>query len=434
MSPKPFARALAFLLAGLVAGCQARPEATVVPTTAFTATPVASVTERVHATHAETEDVPAATVTPEAITPPAPTGQFDVAGAKSVTVVAGLSETVYVMVGRGEDLVLYRSDDGARTFGAGVLVSQGTHAEVLAVVRPALAVRADGRLTAAWVEFGSAGESKVRVTHSDDAGQTFGVPAMLVSTTDPETTMVSLAFDLTGEPLVTWLQNSSVRFATGASAGTVYGQPQVADDLVCECCQPQPLAVVDQVLVAYRNLVRDAAGQASRDIHVAASSDGGVTFAEPIKVSDASWLIDACPIAGPALASHAETLYVAWMDGRFDDGTFSRTDVWLAASADGGASFGLNVRVNAVEGGYNGQPSMVVDAHGRVHVAWSADTETGSALNYAISTDGGASFGAARELVASAGRLGSPVLAISAAGQIYGAWTDAGGAHVLPVH
>jgi hypothetical protein len=372
-------------------------------------------------------------------TPPvsAPTGQatrqFDIPQAKSLTVVTGPGETVYVLAGSGHDLHLYRSQDGAESFAAPVLVSQGTHAEVLAVVRPALAVRADGHLGAAWVEPGQGGESHVRAAWSGDGGQTFSSPVLIASTTDPETTMASVAFDTAGLPLVAWLQHSSVRLAAATGKPEVFGPPQIVDDLVCECCQPVPLAAGDQVVVAYRNLVRDAQGVASRDIYVAASADGGATFAEPVKVSDDTWRIDVCPIAGPALVERAGSLFVAWMDGRFDDGTFSRTDIWLAASPDGGASFGPNVRVNGVEGQYNGQPSLVIDRQGRVHVAWAADTPAGSAVQYAVSVDNGQSFAPARSLVSGPARLGNVQVAVSASDRLYLAWTDPGGAHLLPL-
>jgi hypothetical protein len=340
---------------------------------------------------------------------------------------------VYVLAGRGSDLRLYVSDDGGQTFGDAVLVSQGTHAEVLAVVRPALAVDAEGRLTAAWVEFAGAGVARVLAAHSSDGGLTFSAPVAIATTMDPETTMASVAFDAAGQPWVAWLQNSSVRLAAAPGSAAAFGEPRVVDDLVCECCQPAPLAVGEAVFVAYRNLVRDAAGQASRDIHVAASLDGGVTFGAPVRVSDGAWLIDACPIAGPALAERDGRLFVAWMDGRFDDGTFSRTDIWVAGSTDGGASFSPNVRVNDLEGHYNGQPSLVIDPQGRLHVAWAADTDTGQALYYAVSDDGGLTFSSARAVGAGTGRLGSAVLAVSAGGRVLLGWTDAHGAHVMPV-
>ena len=372
---------------------------------------------------------------PAATAAPAQTalGPLHLANARSLNVVAGPGATVYVLAGSGHDWHLYRSEDGAASFGPPVLVTGGTQAEVLADVRPALAVGPDGALAAAWVESAGGGTSQVRAAFSVDDGQSFGQADSLAQTTDPETTMAAVTFDAAGAPWVTWLQNSTVRLAVGEAAGHGFGEPVVVDDLVCECCQPAPLVLGDRVLVAYRNLVRDAAGVASRDIHVAASTDGGATFGEPVRVSDGSWHIDACPIAGPALAAHGSTLYAVWMDGRFDDGTFSRTDVWLAASADDGATFGPNVRINDVEGFYNGQPSLAIDPEGGLHVVWVGETAEGEALLYAASTDGGRTFSPARTLVTGEGRLGNAVVAVGSAGRAYVGWTDAAGGHVQPL-
>jgi hypothetical protein len=272
----------------------------------------------------------------------------------------------------------------------------------------------------------------VRATLSADGGQTFSEPATIASTSDPETTMATVKFTEAGSVVVTWLQDSTVRLAVSAADGLTFGPPVVIDDLVCECCQPQPLAVGDALYVAYRNLVEDPTGQV-RDIHVAASRDGGQHFSAPVPVNEASWHINACPIAGPELAAAGSTLYAAWMDGRFDDGTFSRTDIWLASSTDGGASFGPNVRVNDVEGNYNGQPAMTLDRLSRLHVAWTADTADGPAILYTESTDKGATFAPSRTVVSGMGRLGSPVLAASEVGRVYLAWTDADGGYLTVI-
>lgn len=389
-------------------------------------------------THVPTENAPtplvADTVAPAATaTIGQVTAQFDIPQAKSVNVVAGPGEAVYVLAGQGSDLWLYRSGDGGESFDEGAVVSQGTHAEVLAVVVPALAVGVDGRLAVAWVEFGDGGVARVRAAISEDGGATYGQAAVIAETTDPETTMASVVFAAAQQPLVTWLQNNSVRASTAVSEVDEFSDPVVVDDLVCECCQPAPLIVGERLFVAYRNLVRDSSGQAYRDIYLTASADGGATFAEPVPVSDGTWPIDACPIAGPALVERQGTLYAAWMDGRFDDGTFSRTDIWLAISTDGGLTFGPNTRVNAAEGHYNGQPAMAIDSQGQIHVAWVSDTAEGPSLQYAVSADGGQTFPSVEAVVTGTGRLGSVTLAVSNAGQVVLAWTDARGAHVRPL-
>jgi len=50
-----------------------------------------------------------------------------------------------------------------------------------------------------------------------------------------------------------------------------------------------------------------------RDIALAKSSDGGRTFASPVRVSEDNWVLDGCPENGPAVAvDAANAIHVVW--------------------------------------------------------------------------------------------------------------------------
>jgi hypothetical protein len=162
--------------------------------------------------------------------------------------------------------------------------------------------------------------------------------------------------------------------------------------------------------------------------------DGGASFEEPVRVSDAPWYLNACPISGPGIAGDGTHIYVTWMDGRNDNtGRGVRGDVWLARSADGGRSFGPNVRVNPRETGYHNLPALVVDRSGGLHIAWEADDDEQASILYSTSDDAGLSFSPPRSVVVetSNGRPSNAALAVSADGTIALAWFDREGAHII---
>jgi hypothetical protein len=287
----------------------------------------------------------------------------------------------------------------------------------------------NGAVAVSWLEQ-DAGRTTVWAARSDDGAASFAPPERVAISGEFETTMARLAAPPPAVA-VAWLQGGGLWLGRGAGAS--YELSEV-DGLVCECCQPAALLDGERLALAYRNLEREG-GSDTRDIFVAVSDDGGASFREPARVSDEPWRISACPISGPALAAFEGRLYVAWMDGRADTtqaGT--RGDLWVAASDDGGASFGPNVRVNAAATGYHNLPALGVGPDGTLHVAWEGHEGGPTSILYSSSTDGGASFGAPLALATQDEERGLPrgaALAIGDDGAIHIAWVDRLGGHVV---
>ena len=86
-------------------------------------------------------------------------------------------------------------------------------------------------------------------------------------------------------------------------------EARVAED-VCFCCKTGVATAPDgTVYVAWRHIYPPNL----RDIAVARSTDGGRTFAPPVRVSEDGWAIDGCPDDGPSIAVDAGgVLHVAW--------------------------------------------------------------------------------------------------------------------------
>lgn len=345
-------------------------------------------------------------------------------------------DTVYVLLGKENRLVISRSTDGGRTFNPGVKANRDAPAWVLPVEQPAIATDESGRVSVAWLDVGHDGETRVWYARSEDGGQSFGPSQLAGATEAPETIMIGVAVDADHQPVLSWLENSTLRIARSFDSGASFPINQQVDDLVCECCQPRPLVQGSRVFVAYRNREKVEGGREIRDIYVAASDDNAQSFASSARVSDAPWYLSACPISAPSMTSDGERLYVSWMDGRNDtSGNFSKTDIWLASSSDGGQTFSDNVRVSPEDGHYNNAPALAVGTDGRLHIVWEAHEPNRLALYYAVSGDGDRSFSAPQVLVSSEtepkrGRPGTPALAASETGRLYLAWVDHAGARL----
>jgi hypothetical protein len=126
---------------------------------------------------------------------------------------------------------------------------------------------------------------------------------------------------------------------------------------------------------------------------------------------------------------------VAWMDGRLaPQGTFSRGDVWLAHSSDGGRSFLTNVRLNPDQNLHHTKPTVGLGSAGRLHVVWEAQDGNRAVLYYTHSEDEGQTFASPEVLASNAeearGRPHMAVLVVNSAGAVAVAWVDRLGARL----
>ncbi len=379
-----------------------------------------------------------AAVPPDAFATPAIPGFTLVAfpGARSVAVAATDTESVVVAYGQGEGLFVARSEDGGRTFGEAVPATGDRPVHVMPIERPAVAVTGGEWVGVAWLELPPDGNGgAVWYAGSTDGGRSFAPGTTAAADEAGETTMVSVALDAEGDPVLSWLNGSALRFVRSVDRGSSFQEVQRLGDGTCECCQPHVVARDEDVLIAYRSLAADPEKGFARDLALIRSANGGATFEPVTPVSDAHWYLEACPIAGPSLAVRADEVFVAWMDGRNEPpGTLSRGDVWLAASTDGGATFGPNVRINAATTRHHTLPTIGLGPGGRIHAAWQADGEGGRVLYHTVSDDKGLTFAPPVAIADGAdktrGQPNMPTLAVSPQGRVALAWVDRKGANV----
>ncbi|HLM24401.1 MAG TPA: sialidase family protein, partial [Pyrinomonadaceae bacterium] len=256
--------------------------------------------------------------------------------------------------------------------------------------QPSVAVASNGAVYVLWtaqVEAGETHGTDIYLSSSTDGGQSF---ASEVKVNDDKALgahgMHSLAVAKDGRIYASWLDERNVHAPTPSTKAeghhmesnrelyvaystdgglTFSVNRKVASD-VCPCCKTA-LAVS-----AYGTLYagwRQVLPGNYRHIAVASSTDGGTKFSTPVIVSDDRWMLQGCPVSGPSLSVDAASgsLKVAW----YAAGESGAPGVYFAESKDKGHSF--SPRQLLSQENVRGTPALVV-RNGNVIALWqSAD-------------------------------------------------------------
>jgi hypothetical protein len=114
-----------------------------------------------------------------------------------------------------------------------------------------------------------------------------------------------------------------------ASLGAKGGGPtEVLDDRVCECCTTDAALTSSGPIVVYR----DRSADETRDIGVVRWTDGG--WSAPRTLADDGWVIQGCPVNGPAIDARDQRVVVVWFTA-----AQNRPRVQVSWSDDAGAGF-----------------------------------------------------------------------------------------------
>jgi hypothetical protein len=234
---------------------------------------------------------------------------------------------------------------------------------------PSLLSLGGGLIAAHWMASppGSEGYS-IHVAFSRDAGQTWSKPVVPHrDQSDTEHGFMSMTPLPDGGVAAIWLDSRKLA-GKGASSDVAMMYTSIGQDgtlgpettisgRVCDCCQPNSVRTSTGILTTYRHRTE----KEIRDIAVVRFD--GTKWSEPKMVFDDNWHIDACPINGPAIASHESQVAVAWFTGAND-----KPKVELAFSADGGNNFAAPIQVD--EGNPIGRVGVVVLDSGSAVVTW----------------------------------------------------------------
>lgn len=292
---------------------------------------------------------------------------------------------------------------------------------------PSMAVRADGRMAAHWLQrFGAKSYSyDVRIAQSSDGGRTWAEPvAPHVDRSLTEKGFVTLRPEGDGFSAV-WLDarksdkagahpHQEMMLYTSTNATAPVASEIQLDDRTCDCCQTTVAITGQGPMVAYRDRTADEI----RDIYYVRRVGGKWT--EPRVVHDDGWRIDACPVNGPMLAAAGDRVAIAWYTGASD-----KPRVNVAFSSDAGATFGAPIAVD--EGAPVGRVAAVLLPDGSALVSWIERTEGNAAavrLRHVSEREGaGHTFTVAESSTARAS--GFPRM-VAMGSQVYFSWTVSG--------
>ena len=291
---------------------------------------------------------------------------------------AGGLHAVYVVDEPGGARVVYRRLDGPEDGpekGPAAVSPPGVVTGAGGETPPVLLPLSGGGLVAAYTEpLPGRWKSRILLQRSADGGATWSPPQPLPNGGDPGSQNQLSAAAVPGEGgalggvVLAWLESRGGERGLRAARsrdGDRFEPDRAVDGKTCECCGTALLANgAGRVWVAYRDV--DAADR--RDIHLAASRDGGATFAPPRPVSPDGWELPGCPDQGPRLAEAGDgALWAAWFTG-------AEPGVYAAVSEDGGATFGPRQPIAVLGGGLLNarRPEIGALPDGRIAVLYQA--------------------------------------------------------------
>ncbi|MGH7508604.1 MAG: sialidase family protein [Gemmatimonadales bacterium] len=252
--------------------------------------------------------------------------------------------------------------------------------------------------------------SALRFIQSTDDGRTWTRPVTVNDGTEfGSHNFHALTVGSHGILLATWLDgregHSGVWMSRSTDGGRSWEANQpIYSDPTCPCCRTSVAVSSDgTVYVAWRAILPGDV----RDVVVTKSTDGGQSWASPVRPRSDAWVYPGCPHAGPSLEVDAGgAVHVAWWTGKEGE-----AGVYYARSTDEGKTF----TAQAMEVGERARPAHVQLAlapAGAIYVAWDDGLGEIPRVLLRRSQDGGRSFGRAVVLSEPGVAASFPVVAV----------------------
>jgi len=229
---------------------------------------------------------------------------------------------VHVTYGIGDRVVYRGAEDAALAFGDPVELELAPVMSLGMRRGPRIAASGDAVcITAIGGAVGKGRDGDVWAVGSRDGGRSWSEPVRINDVegsareglhgmaAGPDNAMCCVWLDLRHGVTEVMAATSRDGGATWAPDVLVYRSPEKS---VCECCHPA-VTYDDRgaIYVQWRNSLGG-----NRDMFVARSDDGGVTFGEARKLGRGTWALNACPMDGGAIAVVGGTLTSAWRRDR----------------------------------------------------------------------------------------------------------------------
>ena len=315
------------------------------------------------------------------------------------------------------------------TWSAPVTIAEETRVFANWADVPAIAIMADGTWAANWLSSTGRGSYDIKLSFSKDQGRTWSAPVMPHHDgTKTEHGFVSFAPPPGGGVGLIWLDGRDyAKFADAEHHGPEMMKAEMAlrssvfrngkqeaetvvDSRVCDCCPTALTATKKGLVAAYR----DRSPSEVRDIYVARFEDG--RWLPGRAVHSDNWLIPACPVNGPALASRGDRVAIAWFTAANGEGRVN-----VAFSSDAGATFSAPQRVD--DGKPEGRVDIVMLEDGSAIVQWIERLEPGAEVRMRRVANGGPAGPATRVATITSDRTSGYPRVVAAGRELVFAWT-----------
>jgi PKD domain-containing protein/K319-like protein len=221
-----------------------------------------------------------------------------------------------------------------------------------------------------------------------------------------------VAVDAAGNIYIVWVDNTAglydIFFSKSIDGGATFSAPKNLSNNPGFSFDPR-IAVDSHGAI---NIVWTDNSPGSSDILFSRSTDGGLTFSNPLNLSNDPPDSGSAQIAVDASGN----ISVVWES---DNITFG---LLYTHSTDGvNFSTPLNLATNTL-GSFG--PQLALDSIGNIYVAWQDDFNSSASISFSSSTDKGATFSAPKNLSNSTGFAMDPEVAVDASGNLDVAWED----------
>lgn len=207
----------------------------------------------------------------------------------------------------GRQVFFVRSTDMGETFTEPLAISrsQGLAFE------PEIAVGPDDAINLVW-EDTATGTSAIRFSRSTDSGQTFSVPVE-ISRGEGDATEAHIAADGSGRLYIVWIDarggDLQAFFSRSTDNGETFSDPiNLSQNPGADIHKIFVTTFKDTVYVAYNNDERN-----SRQVLLQKSEDAGLSFSEPVQVSQADRSRGRAHSVS-MVADKRGTLHIVWID------------------------------------------------------------------------------------------------------------------------
>lgn len=299
-----------------------------------------------------------------------------------------------------------RSDDGGATWADAVRIETGETPPHSPSPANAVQIAAAGEhLIVIWSTAGNGwgGHGPIVTALSADGGKVWRRGANPADHRQPsDQSFVDVVADRSGVFHLVWIDDRAqdqraLFFASSTDYGEHWSRHRMIDALTCDCCPTKITATAEGALyVIYRD-------RNPRDMRLAHSPDGGVTWQQQGRVGSFDWFFDGCPHVGAglvALAAHGQTLHATVWTGQED-----RRGVYCLTSHDGGQQWTVPIRL----GHENAQHSDLAASDATHLMAVWDSVEAGTfTIVTATSKDSGHSWSSPRRLHESAKPVSYP--------------------------